>query len=163
VALTLREHPELNASHAAGEILLRDRVNVGIAVAAERSLLVPTLFDADQMALTTIAAEARRLAAAARDGTISAGELEGGTFTVSNLGGFGATRFVAIVNEPQAAILAVGAAVPGALVDPAGELVPGHRIELTLTADHRIVYGAEAARFLASLAERLAAPAELAA
>jgi pyruvate dehydrogenase E2 component (dihydrolipoamide acetyltransferase) len=162
VALALREHPRLNGSYREGRLELHERVNVGIAVAAGDTLLVPVLLDADRRPLDELAAESRRLAERARDGALTPSELQGGTFTVSNLGMLGVTRFTAIVNEPQAAILAVGAAVPRAVVAADGTLVAGRVLELTLTADHRIVYGAHAAAFLASVRELLEAPVALA-
>ncbi|HMJ03939.1 MAG TPA: dihydrolipoamide acetyltransferase family protein, partial [Conexibacter sp.] len=109
VALALREHPRVNGSYRGGRLHLHEHVNVGIAVAAGDTLLVPVLRDADRRPLDELAADARRLAERARDGALTPDELDGGTFTVSNLGMLGVARFTAIVNEPQAAILAVGA------------------------------------------------------
>ena len=107
-ALALREHPEVNASSIDDKFHLHKRINVGVAVATDGSLVVPTIPDADQRSLGSIAQESRRLASAVRDGTVTPAELAGGTFTISNLGMFGVSAFTAVVNPPQAAILAVG-------------------------------------------------------
>ena len=156
-ALALREHPEVNASFADDKFHLHERVNVGVAVATEGSLLVPTITDADQRGLGSIAQETRRLAQAVRDETIAPAELAGGTFTVSNLGMFGVSIFAAVVNPPQAAILAVGAVEDAAVVRD-GALTIGKRMTITLTCDHRIIYGAPAATFLGRVRELLESP-----
>jgi pyruvate dehydrogenase E2 component (dihydrolipoamide acetyltransferase) len=159
-ALALREHPRANGSYRDGALQLHSRVNVGVAVAAQDALVVPTVFDADGKALGEIAREARALAARVRDGTITPPELGGGTFTVSNLGMYRVTSFTAIINPPQAAILSVGAVQQRAIVAE-GELVARHTMTLTLVCDHRILYGADAAEFLARIRELLQAPASL--
>jgi pyruvate dehydrogenase E2 component (dihydrolipoamide acetyltransferase) len=159
-ALALREFSKANGSYRDGKLQLFSRVNVGVAVAAEDSLVVPTVFDADQKALGEIARETRALAEHVRDGSITPPELGGGTFTVSNLGMFGIRDFVAIINPPQAAILAVGALEPRAVVR-GGDVVVRRILTLTLVCDHRILSGAEAARFFARIAELLQAPASL--
>jgi pyruvate dehydrogenase E2 component (dihydrolipoamide acetyltransferase) len=160
-AHALRAHPRANGSYRDGRFELHGQVNVGIAVAAEDALVVPTIADADARTLGSIAAEARRLAAAVRDGTITAGDLSGGTFTVSNLGMYGITSFNAVINPPQAAILAVGAIVerPAVLAD--GSIGPRPEMALTLACDHRILYGAEAAVVLAHIRDLLEAPTTL--
>ncbi|HZV74373.1 MAG TPA: dihydrolipoamide acetyltransferase family protein [Conexibacter sp.] len=160
-ALALREFPRANGAYKDGRFELYERVNVGVAVAAEDALIVPTIFDADQKSLGEIAAETRALAARVRSGAITPPELSGGTFTVSNLGMFGVTEFTAIVNAGQAGILAVGALrdVP-VVVD--GAVVPGKRMTLTLVGDHRILYGADAAQVLARIRALLEAPLGLA-
>jgi pyruvate dehydrogenase E2 component (dihydrolipoamide acetyltransferase) len=122
---------------------------------------VPTIFDADLKSLSQIAADARALAARVRAGAITPPELSGGTFTVSNLGMFGVTSFTAVINPPQSAILAVGALREVAAVR-GGELVPGHAMSVTLACDHRILYGADAAEFLARVRALLEAPIALA-
>jgi pyruvate dehydrogenase E2 component (dihydrolipoamide acetyltransferase) len=160
-ALALREHPRANASYRDGVFELYSRINVGMAVAAPDSLVVPTIFDADQKSLREIAAEARVLAERVREGTIAPSELAAGTFTVSNLGMFGVHRFTAVINPPQAAILAVGAAVSRALPDDTGGVRFRRVMELTLSADHRILYGAEAAAFLTTIRDLLERPAML--
>jgi pyruvate dehydrogenase E2 component (dihydrolipoamide acetyltransferase) len=159
-ALALREHPRANGSYRDGALQLHSRVNVGVAVAAQDALVVPTVFDADGKALGEIAREARALAARVRDATITPPELGGGTFTVSNLGMYGITSFTPIINPPQAAILSVGAVQPRAVVRD-GELVARQTMTLTLVCDHRILYGADAAEFLARIRELLQAPASL--
>jgi pyruvate dehydrogenase E2 component (dihydrolipoamide acetyltransferase) len=160
-ALALRESPRANGAYKDGRFELYERVNVGVAVAAENALIVPTIFDADQKSLGEIASETRALAARVRSGAITPPELSGGTFTVSNLGMFGVTEFTAIINGGQAGILAVGALreVP-VVVD--GAVVPGKRMTLTLVADHRILYGADAAQVLARIRALLESPLALA-
>jgi pyruvate dehydrogenase E2 component (dihydrolipoamide acetyltransferase) len=148
-ALTLREFPRFNASYTDGAVRCFSRVNVGIAVATDDALLVPVVFDADEKTLSEISAETRTLAAAARSRSLRPEQLHGGTFTVSNLGMFGVRSFTAIVDPPQVAILAVGGAVDGAMT-------------LTLSCDHRVVYGADGARFLSRLRELLEQPLVLA-
>jgi pyruvate dehydrogenase E2 component (dihydrolipoamide acetyltransferase) len=159
-ALALREHPRANGSYRDGALQLHSRINVGVAVAAQDALVVPTVFDADAKALGEIARETRSLAARVRDATITPPELGGGTFTVSNLGMYGIKSFTAIINPPQAAILSVGAVGQRAVVRE-NELVARHTMTLTLVCDHRILYGAGAAEFLARIRELLQAPAAL--
>ncbi len=160
-ALALREFPRANGAYKDGRFELYERVNVGVAVAAENALIVPTLFDADQKSLGEIALETRALAARVRSGAITPPELSGGTFTVSNLGMFGVTDFTAIVNGGQAGILAVGALRDMPVVVD-GTIVPGKRMTLTLVSDHRILYGADAAQLLARIRALLEAPRGLA-
>jgi pyruvate dehydrogenase E2 component (dihydrolipoamide acetyltransferase) len=166
-ALALREHPRANGSYRDGRVQLHSRVNVGVAVAVDSdggpaagALVVPTVFDAEEKSLGEIARETRALAERVRDGTITPPELGGGTFTVSNLGMFGVTAFTAIVNPPQAAILSVGALAPRAVVRE-GDVVARNTMTLTLACDHRILYGADAAQFLARVRELLEQPAAL--
>jgi pyruvate dehydrogenase E2 component (dihydrolipoamide acetyltransferase) len=160
-ALALRDHPLVNASFAGDAFELHDAVHVGVAVAAEGALLVPTVVDADRKSLAELAAEIRDLAERARDNALMPAELSGGTFTVSNLGMFGVTSFTAVINLPQSAILAVGALRREPVLH--GDTVgPGHRLALTLSCDHRILYGADAARFLARIRDLLEAPEALA-
>jgi pyruvate dehydrogenase E2 component (dihydrolipoamide acetyltransferase) len=171
-ALALREYPRANGGYRDGKLQLHSRVNVGIAVATDDALVVPTVFDADLKSLGEIARETRALAERVRAGTITPPEVGGGTFTVSNLGMYGVRSFTAIINPPQAAILAVGslAARPsvtprrdgsGSEHDP-GEIVPRHNLTATLACDHRILYGAHAARFLVRIRTLLEEPAALA-
>jgi pyruvate dehydrogenase E2 component (dihydrolipoamide acetyltransferase) len=157
-ALALREFPALNASYEPGRILRYERVNVGIAVDAGDALLVPVVSDADRRSVVEIAGETRRLAERARERRLTAEELADGTFTVSNLGMFGVRRFHAVINQPQAAILAVGAVAQRPVVAPGGSLAAAPAMDVTLSCDHRVVYGAEAARFLARLRELLEHP-----
>jgi len=156
--LALREQPRVNGAYKDGAFELYGRVNVGVAVAAEGTLIVPTIFDADAQPVTAIAQQTRSLAERARNSTVLPPELSGGTFTVSNLGMFGVTSFTAIVNPGQAAILAVGAAVARPAFDDDGQLVKRSLMDLSLSCDHRILYGADAAQFLARLRELLEAP-----
>ncbi len=147
-ALTLREFPRFNASFADGAVHVWSRVNVGIAVATDDALLVPVVFDADVKTLAQISGETSRLADAARRRTLRPEELQNGTFTVSNLGMFGVRSFTAIVDPPQVAILAVGG-------------VADNVMTVTLSCDHRVVYGADGARFLSRLRELLERPLAL--
>ena len=119
-ALALREYPRANGAYRDGRWELYERVNVGVAVAAEAALVVPTIFDADKKGLRRIATEARALAQRVRDKTITPPELSGATFTVSNLGMYGVFNFGAVINSPQAAILAVGEIAERAVVRDAG-------------------------------------------
>jgi len=160
-ALALRESPRANGAYRDGHWELYSRVNVGVDVAGRESLVVPVVFDADSKALGEIARETRALAARVRDGSITPPELSGGTFTVSNLGMYGVSNFTAVINPPQAAILAVGALVQRPVVRD-GAVVPGHVMPVTLACDHRILYGAEAAEFLGRLRALLEHPAALA-
>jgi pyruvate dehydrogenase E2 component (dihydrolipoamide acetyltransferase) len=160
-ALALRDFPRANAAYRDGRFELYDRVNVGVAVAGQDALVVPTLFDADRKGLGTIARESRTLAERVRAGAITPPELSAGTFTVSNLGMYGIKRFVAVINPPQAAILAVGEMTPRPVVRD-GEVKVSSVLELTLSCDHRILYGADAAQFLARIREYLENPLRLA-
>ncbi|MET0686762.1 MAG: dihydrolipoamide acetyltransferase family protein [Solirubrobacteraceae bacterium] len=160
-ALALREFPRANGAYRDGKFELYSRVNVGIAVAGQDALIVPTIFDADSKSLGEIARDARALAERVRAGAITPPELSSGTFSVSNLGMFGIKRFVAVINPPQAAILAVGEMTPRPVVRD-GEVEVRPVMELTLTCDHRILYGADAAQFLGRIRERLENPLSLA-
>ena len=160
-ALALREFPRANGAYRDGKIEEYSRVNVGIAVAAQDALVVPTIFDADTKGLRQIATESRGVAERVREGTITPPELSGGTFSVSNLGMFGVTSFSAVINPPQAAILAVGS-IDEVPVVRDGEIVPGHRMSVNLACDHRILYGADGARFLARVRDLLEEPVFLA-
>ena len=160
-ALALREHPRANGAYRDGRFELYSRVNVGIAVAANDALVVPTIFDADAKSLGRIAAEARDLAERVREGAITPPEVSGGTFTVSNLGMYGITSFSAVINPPQAAILSVGAVEPRPVARD-GFVVVRQAMTMTLACDHRILYGAPAAEFLARVRELLEQPLALA-
>jgi pyruvate dehydrogenase E2 component (dihydrolipoamide acetyltransferase) len=159
-ALALREHPRANAAYRDGAFECYERCNVGIAVAADDSLVVPVVFDADRKSLGQIAHETRTLAGRVRDHQITPAELSGGTFTVSNLGMYGVRSFAAIINPPQAAILAVGELREQPVVR-GGQVVPGSRMSIVLTCDHRILYGAPAAQFLARVRQLLEQPINL--
>jgi pyruvate dehydrogenase E2 component (dihydrolipoyllysine-residue acetyltransferase) len=158
--LALREHPRANAAYRDGAFELYERVNVGIAVAAHDSLVVPTVFDADRKSLIEISREARMLAERVRSRQVTPAELSGGTFTVSNLGMYGVAGFSAIINPPQAAILAVGELREVPVVRE-GHVVAGARMTIALTCDHRILYGAPAAEFLARVRQLLEQPLNL--
>jgi pyruvate dehydrogenase E2 component (dihydrolipoyllysine-residue acetyltransferase) len=161
-ALALREHPRANGAYRDGKIELYSRVNVGVAVAAQDALVVPTVFDADQKGLRRIATETRALAARVRDGSITPPELSGGTFTVSNLGMYGISNFGAVINTPQAGILAVGEVKAKPVVAGSGEIQARQLMGVTLACDHRILYGADGAEFLARVRGLLEQPLGLA-
>ncbi|HZK58380.1 MAG TPA: dihydrolipoamide acetyltransferase family protein [Cryobacterium sp.] len=156
-AVVLRQHPGVNASWGGDSILRHERINVGIAVATDDGLLVPVVTDADRKSLGTIAAESTELAARARSGALSLAEMSGGTFTISNLGMFGIDQFTAVLNPPEAAILAVGAAADVPVVRD-GALVAVPKVKMTLTVDHRVLDGATAAAFLRDLTRLLEEP-----
>jgi pyruvate dehydrogenase E2 component (dihydrolipoamide acetyltransferase) len=160
-ATALRRHPRANGSYSDGGFELYSRINVGVAVAAEEGLIVPVVMDADRKSLGAIARETRQLAERVRDGSISPPELSGATFTVSNLGMFGMSAITPVINPPQAAILGVGA-LRETLARREGEIVDRTLMTLTLSCDHRILYGADAARLLAEIRELLEAPLSLA-
>jgi pyruvate dehydrogenase E2 component (dihydrolipoamide acetyltransferase) len=161
VALALRDFPRVNGAYRDAQYESYSRVNVGIAVAAEDTLVVPTIFDADTKSLGEIGRIARALAQRVRDGSIAPGDVAGGTFTVSNLGMYGVDSFSAVINPPQAAILAVGSLRPRPVVDASGAVVARATVQLTLACDHRILYGVDGARFLARVSELLERPLSL--
>jgi pyruvate dehydrogenase E2 component (dihydrolipoamide acetyltransferase) len=157
-ASALVRHPEVNVQFAGDAILRFPSANVGLAVAAPQGLVVPVIRSAERLSLAEIATERSRLVDAARGGSLKLTDLEGGTFTVSNLGMFGVEQFVAVLNPPQAAILAVGATVDRPVaVD--GEVAVRPMMTVTLTVDHRAVDGAPAADFLRSVKGLLEDPA----
>jgi pyruvate dehydrogenase E2 component (dihydrolipoamide acetyltransferase) len=160
-ALALREFPRVNGAYRDSQFETYSRVNVGIAVAADDALLVPTIFDADTKSLGEIARTARALAAEVRDGSITPADLAGGTFSISNLGMYGVDSFSAVINPPQAAILAVGSLRRRPVVDESGEIVARQTIQLSLACDHRIIYGVDGARFLSRVRELLEHPLSL--
>ncbi|HKG36885.1 MAG TPA: dihydrolipoamide acetyltransferase family protein [Solirubrobacterales bacterium] len=160
-ALALREFPRANGAYRDGRFELYSRVNVGVAVAAQDALVVPTVFDADRKGLRQIAEEVRGLAGKVRDGKITPPELSGGTFAVSNLGMYGIDSFAAVINPPQAAILAVGAINEKPVVRD-GEITSAHLMAVTLACDHRILYGADGAEFLSRIRSLLEEPLSLA-
>jgi pyruvate dehydrogenase E2 component (dihydrolipoamide acetyltransferase) len=161
-ATGLREHPRVNGAYRDGKFEHYERVNVGVAVAAMDALVVPTIFDADRKSLGQIARDARGLIEKVRDKTITPPELSGGTFTVSNLGMYGIELFTAIINPPQASILTVGALAKRPAVDESGRIVARDQMTLSLVCDHRILYGADGAQFLARVRELLEQPLSLA-
>jgi pyruvate dehydrogenase E2 component (dihydrolipoamide acetyltransferase) len=161
-ANALREHPRVNGAYRDGKFESYSRVNVGIVVAARDALVVPTIFDADSKSLGQIARDAYELAEKVREGKITPPEVAGGTFTISNLGMYGIDEFTAVINPPQAAILTVGALKKRPAVDDNGRVVARDQIRLSLTSDNRILYGADAAAFLARVRELLEQPLNLA-
>ena len=160
-AVLLAANRELNVSWGGDRLLRHRRVHVGIAVAVEGGLVVPVVRDADHKTLTQVAREARDLIARARVGKLAAGELSGGTFTVSNLGMFGIDQFTAVINPPEAAILAVGAALPEPVVTDDGAVAVHRRMRLTLSIDHRALDGATGAGFLQRLKTVLEHPLQI--
>jgi pyruvate dehydrogenase E2 component (dihydrolipoamide acetyltransferase) len=162
VALALAEFPRVNGAYRDATLETYSRVNVGIAVAGEDALVVPTIFDADKQSLAEVARSSRALAARVRDGSITPSELSGGTFTVSNLGMHGVDSFSAVINPPQAAILTVGSLKRRPIVDEASaEVVARPTVVLSLACDHRILYGVDGARFLTRVRELLERPLAL--
>lgn len=159
-ALTLREFPNLNASIRDKAIVRHGHIHIGVAVAVEGGLLTIVCRDADQKPLRLISMEVREMAARARTGKVRPDDIEGSTFSISNLGMYGVEEFGAIINPPEAAILAVGAAqkVPVVVND---EIKVGVRMKATLSADHRVTDGAEAAQFMQALTKYLEQPLRL--
>ena len=161
-ALALRKFPEVNTSWVDGKFLRKRSVNIGLAVAPSQGmgLLVPVVHDADVKDLIQISIESRQVIERARSGRPAEGDLSGATFSISNLGMFGVDEFVAIINPPEAAILAVGAIKDVPLVED-GRIVPGKVMRMTLTVDHRVFYGATAAQFMAEVKRLLENPVTL--
>jgi pyruvate dehydrogenase E2 component (dihydrolipoamide acetyltransferase) len=159
-ALTLRRFPNLNASLGTGEIIRSGHINIGVAVSVEGGLLTIVCRDADQKPLRVISSEVRELVLRARSGKVRPDDIEGSTFSISNMGMYDVENFVAIINPPEAAILAVGSAQKVPVVD--GEsLRVGTRMKVTLSADHRVSDGAEAAQFMQTLALFIEQPMRL--
>ena len=156
-AAALMRHRAVNALYAGDAVELYPSANVGIAVATDRGLLVPVIPRCEALTVAEIAAARADLVARARDGKLQAADLEGGTFTISNLGMYGVEQFVAVLNPPQAAILAVGA-IEDRPVARDGALVARPMLTLTLTCDHRTIDGATAADFLRTVKEFLEEP-----
>jgi pyruvate dehydrogenase E2 component (dihydrolipoamide acetyltransferase) len=161
-AIGLREHPRVNGAYRDGKFEIYEKVNIGVAVAAEDALVVPTVFDADTKSLGQIARDARAAAERVRDKTITPPELSGATFTVSNLGMVGIEFFTAIINPPQASILTVGKLEKRPAVDENDRIVARDQLTLSLVCDHRILYGADGAQFLGRVKELLEQPLSLA-
>ena len=160
VGLALRQFPNLNASLAENEVIRHGRINVGVAVALGNGLMTVVAKDADRKPLRLISQEVKEMVARARQGKVRTEDIEGSTFSISNLGMFDVEHFIAIINPPEAAILAVGSAkqVP---VIVNGEVKVGTRMRATLSADHRVTDGAEGAQFLQALAVSLEQPLRL--
>ena len=156
-AIALLRHREVNAHFADDEVRIFPNAHIGLAVATERGLLVPVLREAERKPLTELAVERAPLVDRAREGKLAQEDLEGGTFTISNLGMYGVEQFIAVLNPPQAAILAVGAIEQRPVLDD-GVFVPRPLMSLTLTCDHRAVDGAKAAEFLREVKTLLEEP-----
>ncbi|MTJ62126.1 dihydrolipoamide acetyltransferase [Nocardia seriolae] len=157
VATALRLDPAVNVSFAGDKLLRHKAINIGIAVATDAGLFVPVIHDADRKSVSAIAAEGKEKAGRARDRKLKGEDMSGGTFTISNLGMFGIEQFTAVINPPESAILAVGAAQDELKLD--GEKVVSRKIlRVTLSADHRSIDGAVAARFLQQLKELIEHP-----
>ncbi|PSQ85260.1 MAG: pyruvate dehydrogenase complex dihydrolipoamide acetyltransferase [Bacteroidetes bacterium QS_3_64_15] len=161
-ALSLHDHPYVNAAYRPdeGEIHKHNRVHIGIAVAIDEGLITPVVRDADRKGLSEIARETRELAERARNRDLEPEEFEGSTFTTSNLGMFGIEEFTAIINPPNSAILAIGEIRDTPVVED-GEVVPGTRMKVTLSCDHRVVDGAKGAAFLDTVTSYLEEPMNL--
>ena len=160
VALALRDYPNLNASFAGDRFIRHNHINVGVAVAVEGGLLTVVSKDTDKTAVSQIAAANKAMITRARSGKISPNDVEGATFTVSNLGAFDVENFIAIINPPDAAILAVGSARQVPIVKD-GQLAIGTMMKVTISADHRVTDGAEAAQYLQKLKALLENPMRL--
>jgi len=170
-ALAMHQHPFINASWGKDgkSVNLHAQVNIGVAVALSGDqgggLVVASLRNADQMGLRMISAETKRLAEKARTKSLTLDEMDGSTFTISNLGMFGVEHFTAIINPPNSAILAVGAAIkqPVVMTDEDGDdfIAIGHRMQMTMSSDHRVIDGAMAAAYLSTVREYLESPATL--
>jgi pyruvate dehydrogenase E2 component (dihydrolipoamide acetyltransferase) len=160
-AIALRQFPKINASFAGDEIRVHNQVHVGIAVARETGLLTVVVRDCDLKSPPQIAHQAREVIGRAREGRMKPDDMVGATFTISNLGMFDVEDFCAIINPPQAAILAVGAVKRVPVVDADGALAVGTRMKMTISADHRVTDGAEAARFLQAIKAALEQPMRL--
>jgi pyruvate dehydrogenase E2 component (dihydrolipoyllysine-residue acetyltransferase) len=161
-ANALREHPRVNGAYRDAKFEAYSRVNVGISVSAQGAIVVPTIFDADTKALGQIARDAHELTMKVRDGRITPPEVAGGTFTISNLGSYGIDEYTAVINPPQAALLTVGALRKRPAVAENGRVVARDGLRLTLVCDQRILYGEDAAAFLARVRELLEDPLSLA-
>ena len=161
-ALALREHPDVNSGfNSSTNSLIRFKtIDIAVAVSIEAGLITPIVRHADYKNLGQLSQEVRQLAARAREGKLSREEYTGGSFTISNLGMYGISEFVAIINPPQAAIVAIGG-IEDKPVIKEGQIVPGKTLKLTLSADHRVFDGAEGAKFLKTLQKYLENPSLL--
>jgi pyruvate dehydrogenase E2 component (dihydrolipoamide acetyltransferase) len=159
-ALSLRSFPNLNASLSEDKIIRHGEINIGIAVAVEDGLLTVVVRDVDKKPIQLIAQDARGAIQRARDGRVHPDDVQGSTFTVSNLGMFDIENFIAIINPPEAAILAVGSVAEVPVVKDK-VITTGKRLKVTLSADHRVTDGAEAARWLQVFREFIEHPLRL--
>ena len=160
VALTLRQFPNLNATLNGNEIVQFGHVNVGVAVTVPGGLMTVVVKDADQKSLRQISGEVKTMAGRARDGKVKPEDVDGSTFSTSNLGMYDVDEFIAIINPPEAAILAIGSAREVPVVD-GGQIKAGWRMKATISVDHRVSDGAEAAQFMQKLAEFLENPVRM--
>jgi pyruvate dehydrogenase E2 component (dihydrolipoamide acetyltransferase) len=156
-AMALRKHPQVNTTWNDATTTYKKHIHIGVAVAVDDGLLVPVLKFADQMSLTTIGSNVRDLAGKARSKKISPAEMDGSTFTISNLGMFGILEFTSIINQPNSSILSVGAIVQKPVVKN-GEIVVGNTMKVTLACDHRTVDGATGAQFLQTVRQYVENP-----
>ena len=159
-AFALKQHPAINSSWLGDSIRQNGNINIGVAVAVTDGLLVPVIKHADKKSLSQINAEVRELAGKAKDKKLQPDQMQGNTFTISNLGMFDIEEFTAIINPPDACILAVGSIVEKAVVKD-GQVVPGHRMRMTLSCDHRVVDGATGAQFLKTVKAVLEDPVRM--
>lgn len=159
-AIALRKHPQVNSSWAGDKIIHRGNINIGVAVAIPDGLVVPVLKNTDQMNYTQISASVKDMAARAKSKGLKANEMEGSTFSISNLGMFGIETFTSIINQPNSAILSVGAIIEKPIVKD-GQIVVGNIMKLSLACDHRVVDGATGAQFLQTLKTYLESPLTL--
>ncbi len=159
-AIALRKHPQVNSSWAGDKIIHRGNINIGVAVAIPDGLVVPVLKNTDQMTYTQISASVKDMASRAKSKGLKANEMEGSTFSISNLGMFGIETFTSIINQPNSAILSVGAIIEKPIVKD-GQIVVGNTMKLSLACDHRVVDGATGAQFLQTLRTYLESPLAL--
>ncbi|MHC6198947.1 pyruvate dehydrogenase [Elizabethkingia miricola] len=159
-AIALRKHPQVNSSWAGDKIIHRGNINIGVAVAIPDGLVVPVLKNTDHMSYSEISASVKDMAARAKNKGLKANEMEGSTFSISNLGMFGIETFTSIINQPNAAILSVGAIIEKPVVKD-GQIVVGNTMKLSLACDHRVVDGATGAQFLQTLRTYLENPLSL--
>jgi pyruvate dehydrogenase E2 component (dihydrolipoamide acetyltransferase) len=156
-AMGLKKHLKVNSQWNENEITINHHINIGVAVAVEDGLVVPVLKFTDQMSLTQIGGSVRDLAGRAKNKKLTPAEMDGSTFTVSNLGMFGITEFNSIINQPNSAILSVGAIVEKPVVKN-GQIVVGNTMMLSLACDHRTIDGATGAQFLQTLKQYIENP-----
>lgn len=159
-AMALKKHPMVNSSWHGDKITIHEEVNIGVAVAVEEGLLVPVINDADKKSMSYINQEVRTLAGKAKNKKLQPQEMQGNTFTISNLGMFGIEEFTAIINPPDACILAVGSIIKKPVVK-GDQIVVGNRMKVTLSCDHRVVDGAKGAEFLKTLRANLENPVNM--
>ncbi len=160
VAMSLRHHPQINASWLGDKIRLHKNIHVGVAVAVEEGLLVPVIRHADMKTFSQLNVEVKNLVGKAKNKKLQPDEMQGNTFTISNLGMYGIESFTAIINPPDSCILAIGGIIEKPIVQE-GKLTAGHMMKVTLSCDHRVVDGAKGAEFLNTLKDMLEEPVRL--